>query len=104
MLADFIVPVVDDLCDHTEDEKLIKINKDRFYETFYATLERAGCRRLTPYSCRHTAATTLAEGNIPPSVIQKIMRHVKFSSPEKYIHVDTVLMHDAVNALKPEDK
>lgn len=66
VLADFIVPVVSDLCEHTDGEKLIKINKDKFYETYYATLERAGYRPLTPYSCRHTAATTLAEGNIPP--------------------------------------
>lgn len=104
VLADFIVPVVADLCDHTDGDKLIKINKDKFYETYYATLARAKCRRLTPYSCRHTAATTLAESNIPPSVIQKIMRHSKFSSTEKYIHVDTAPMRDAVNALKPEKK
>lgn len=104
VLADFIVPVVADLCDHTEGDKLIRISKDKFYETYYATLERAGCRRLTPYSCRHTAATTLAEGNIPPSVIQKIMRHAKFSSTEKYIHVDTAPMHNAVNSMEHNKK
>lgn len=99
VLADFILPVVADLCEHTDGDKLIKINKDKFYDTYYATLERAGCRRLTPYSCRHTAATTLAESKIPPSVIQKIMRHSKFSSTEKYIHISTEPMLKAVNSL-----
>ena len=99
VLADFILPILSDLCDHTPGEKIIKINKDNFYDVYYETLERAGCRRLTPYSCRHTAATTLALENIPPSVIQKIMRHAKFSTTEKYIHVTIDPMLEAVNKL-----
>lgn len=100
VLADFILPVLADLCEHTDGEKLIRINKDRFYETYYASLERAGCRRLTPYSCRHTAATTLALENIPPSIIQQIMRHAKFSTTEKYIHIDVEPMRQAINMLQ----
>lgn len=45
-LADVILPVLSDLCEHTAGEKLIKINKDNFYEVYYNTLERAGCRKL----------------------------------------------------------
>lgn len=100
VLADFILPVLDDLCEHTTGDKLIRINKDKFYNTYYESLERAGCRRLTPYSCRHTAATSLALENIPPSVIQKIMRHANFSTTQRYIHVDLEPMHEAVNRLK----
>lgn len=100
VLADFILPVLADLCEHTAGDKLIRINKDKFYETYYEVLERAGCRRLTPYSCRHTAATTLALENIPPSIIQKIMRHAKFSTTEKYIHIDIEPMREAINMLQ----
>lgn len=100
VLADFILPVVADLCEHTDGDKLIRINKDRFYDTYYSVLERAGCRRLTPYSCRHTAATTLALENIPPSIIQKIMRHAKFSTTEKYIHINIEPMREAINLLQ----
>jgi integrase len=99
VLADFILPVLSDLCDHTSGDKLIRINKDKFYEVYYAALERAGCRRLTPYSCRHTTATTLALENIPPSVLQQIMRHSKFSTTEKYIHISIDPMLEAVNKL-----
>ncbi len=99
VLADVILPVLSDLCDHTAGEKLIKINKDNFYQAYYETLQRAGCRRLTPYSCRHTAATSLAMENIPPSVIQKVMRHAKFSTTEKYIHISIDPMLEAVNKL-----
>lgn len=96
ILADFIVPVLADLCDHTSNDKLIQINKDNFYTVYYKTLERAGVHRLTPYSCRHTAASTLAEENIQPSIIQSIMRHAHFSSTERYIHINTKSMHEAV--------
>lgn len=99
VLADVILPVLADLCDHTAGEKLIRINKDKFYEVYYATLERAGCRHLTPYSCRHTAATSLALENIPPSVIQQIMRHARYSTTEKYIHISIDPMLEAVNRL-----
>jgi integrase len=99
VLADFILPVLADLCQNTPGEKLIRINKDTFYTAYYRTLSRAGTRKLTPYSCRHTAATSLALENIPASVIQKIMRHSKFSTTEKYIHVSIDPMLEAVNRL-----
>lgn len=103
-LADCIIPVLADLCEHTPGDKLICINKDNFYEKYYETLERAGCKRLTPYSCRHTAATALALENIAPSIIQKIMRHTKFSTTEQYIHIDFDPMLEAVNKLKKHKK
>lgn len=99
VLADTIIPVLSDLCDHTDGDKLITINKDNFYTRFYETLERVGCRKLRPYDCRHTAATALALENIPPSVIQKIMRHASFSTTQQYIHVNIDPMLEAVNKL-----
>lgn len=99
VLADVIVPVVDDLMQHTQGEKLILINKDNFYKTYYKAIDEAGCRKLPPYTCRHTAATALAESNIPPSVIQKIMRHSSFQTTQHYIHVGVDPMLDAVNRL-----
>lgn len=47
---------------------------------------------------RILAAIPLTEGNKPPGVIQSMMCHSKFTSPEKYIRIDTTPMHDAVNA------
>lgn len=97
VLADMILPVVRSLCDHTEGDKLIRINKDNFYGVYYGTLERAGCRRLHPYSCRHTTGTALAKANVAPSVIQRVMRHARFSTTEKYIHMQDDDARSAVN-------
>ena len=100
VLADIIIPVLQDLCDHTPGEKLIAINKDNFYDRYYETLERAGCKRLVPYSCRHTTASELAMENIPVSVVQKIMRHGNIVTTQRYIHIDVDPMIDAVNQMQ----
>lgn len=106
VLADVIVPVLDDLCQHTESKsgKVLCMNKDKFYTEYYACLERSKCRKLPPYSCRHTTATALALGNIAPSVIQKVMRHAKFSTTQRYIHPDTADMKEAVNKMNAATK
>lgn len=88
VLADEILPVVTDLMDRTPGEKVIRINKDNFYDRYYETLARAGVRRLVPYTCRHTAATVLADAAVHPSIIQAIMRHASFTTTQRYIHED----------------
>lgn len=100
VLPDVIIPVLEDLVTHTPGEKLIRINKDRFYKVYYETILDAGCRKLKPYACRHTHATRLAEENIPPAVFQKIMRHASFTTTQRYIHIGVDPMLDAVNKLQ----
>lgn len=99
VLADIILPVLEDLCQHTKGEKIISINRDNFYTKYHETMARVGCRDLPPYSCRHSTATALALDNIAPSVIQKIMRHSKFTTTQGYIHVDVSPMLDAINQM-----
>ena len=101
-LADFIVPVVTQLMELSDTDKLIRINRDNFYETYHAKLKQYGCRDLPPYSCRHTTATALAIGkNISPLLIQRIMRHAKITTTQRYIHASTSDSVKAINKLKP---
>ena len=95
VLADCIVPVLADICGK---EKIIHINRDRFYEEYHAALSRAGVRDLRPYSCRHTTATALAT-KIPPAILKEVMRHTKFSTTQRYIHPDFEQTLSAVNKI-----
>lgn len=99
VLADELVPVVQTLIDHTPGDKLIRMNKDRFYDVYYETLERAGTRRLTPYSCRHTAGTLLTDANVRPALVQAVMRHASYASTQRYVHESVDNARSAVNAL-----
>ena len=102
VIADFFVPILRTLCESTPGEKVLRMNRDRFYAQFDATLRRYGCRDLTPYACRHSTATALALGNqVAPSVIQRVMRHAKFSTTQRYIHPDNSDALAAVNTLAP---
>lgn len=100
VIADMMLPVLHDLCNFSHSDMLIDIRRDDFYKKFEQIVIGCTGRKLTPYSCRHTTATALALGNIAPSVIQEVMRHTKFSTTQRYIHVDTDSMLGAVNTLK----
>ncbi len=101
VLADFILPVLQDLCDQSPDEKVLTMGRDKFYAEFHAALARCNARDLTPYACRHTTATALALGNqVAPSVIQRVMRHKRFETTQRYIHPDDKAALEAVNQLR----
>ena len=102
VIADFLMPVVQALIDYTGDAPLLcDTYKKAFYKKYYDCLDRCGCRKLTPYSCRHTTATACAVGaKIAPSVIQRIMRHAKLSTTQLYIHPDESAVLDARNTLR----
>lgn len=105
VIADFLMPVVQALIDYTGDAPLLcDTYKKAFYKKYYDCLDRCGCRRLTPYSCRHTTATACAVGaKIAPSVIQRIMRHAQLSTTQLYIHPDESAVLDAINKLNPQN-
>lgn len=98
VLATSILPVVQDLIDHARpDGRLFSPDKETRYAHYYKALELAGCRRLSPYSCRHTTATALAitEG-IAPQTIKKVMRWSSTRMLDRYAHPS---QQDALNAV-----
>lgn len=102
ILSDTIIPVVESLMEHANKHGFLwKRNKMEWYGHYYSALEKAGCRKLPPYSCRHTTATALAiNKNIAPRTVQKIMR---WSTPEMikvYAHPDIEHLVDAVNQIE----
>lgn len=101
VLADCILPIVEDLIEHAMPSGYIwKRNEKAWYESYYAVLEKAGCRKLPPYSCRHTTATALAvDKNVAPQTIRKIMRWSTVRMLDKYAHPQTADAIDGVNQI-----
>ena len=102
VLAEAIIPLVQDLIDHAQPSGYIwkRVEAD-WYADYYAALEAAGCRRLTPYSCRHTTATALAvTKNIAPQTVKKVMRWSTAAMLDRYAHPDQKDALKAVNRLK----
>lgn len=96
------LPIVEDLIAHAQPTGQIwPRNESKWYETYYAALEAAGCRRLEPYSCRHTTATRLAitEG-IAPQTIRRIMRWSTTKMLDRYAHPDDADVFAAADRIR----
>ncbi len=101
-IAAVIIPLLEDLIAHARPSgRLFGTSEDKWRESYYAVLEAAKCRRLSPYSCRHTTATALAitEG-IAPQTIRKVMRWSTTKMLDRYAHPDTADTQAAVDAIR----
>jgi len=103
VLSDAIIPVVKDLIDHAQPSGFLwKRFEKVWYENYYAVLESAGCRKLTPYSCRHTCASNLSiDKSIPSQTVRKVMRWSTERMLDRYSHPST---EDALNAVNTVDR
>lgn len=102
-IPDILVPVIETIFTYTQESypKLVRKNRWDFYADYHAFTKEINIRDLPMYSCRHTTATALAVGsNVAPSVIQRVMRHSKFSTTQRYIHPDTTDTYEALNTLQ----
>lgn len=98
VLSNTIMPVVEDLIANARPNGYIWAqNEEAWYERYYSALSAAGCRRLTPYSCRHTTATALSiDKNIAPQTIKRVMRWSTVKMLDRYSHPDR---QDALRAV-----
>ena len=106
VLADQIVPLVQDLIDHAQPSGYIwKRVEPEWYANYHAVLKDAGCRDLPPYSCRHTTASALAiDKNIAPQTVTKVMRWSSARMLDRYAHPDQKDALKAVNKIKKPKK
>lgn len=104
ILSDTIIPVVESLIANAQPSGFLwKRIKKEWYDRYYAALEKAGCRKLTPYSCRHTTATALAiNENIAPTTVQKIMRWSSLNMLNTYAHPGISDLVEAANTIKKQ--
>lgn len=102
VLADCILPVVEDLIEHAMPSGYIwKRDEKAWYENYYAVLEKSGCRKLPPYSCRHSTASALAiDQNVAPQTIRKIMRWSSVKLLDHYAHPQTEDALEGVNKIE----
>lgn len=105
VIADFMLPVLKDICDYSDSKYISFLRKSTFYKEFREMLARTNCRpELTPYSCRHSTATALALAGVHESIMMKVMRQKKIDTTRRYYHIDLQHSLEAVNALKKEEQ
>ena len=99
-LANCILPLVQEALTEAR-YGLMPVRIEDFYDAYAEAVERIGVRPLSPYSCRHTTATALAEQGVPPAIIKAIMGHTNYSTTLGYTHISAARKVEAVNGLLP---
>ena len=97
-------PVVEELISSAEGDMLVSVAKNAWYDEYHKTTARIGIRDLPPYSCRHTTGTLAAEQNLNAAIIQKVMRHAKITTSQRYIHLGETVTHDALDTIAKTEK
>ena len=103
VFAECVKPVLIELCESVEGDLLQPNKKDTWYSYYHKCTKRIGIRDLDAYSCRHTTGTEAAKQNLNASTIQKIMRHSKITTSQRYIHLGDLETHNAMNSI-PNNK
>lgn len=103
VFAECVKPVLQELCGNAKTDKLICRQRNAWYVDYHAAAKRIGIRDLPPYSCRHTTGTEAARLNLNAAAIQKIMRHAKITTSQRYIHLGSSEAHDGLNKMKTTD-
>lgn len=97
-----ICPVLEEMM-RGKSGKLLPYSEMEFYSRYYDGLEKAGCRRLQPYSCRHTTATRHAiDESTPPQVVMRLMRWSSTRMMDRYVHPSDEDAQKAADELKKQ--
>lgn len=97
---DFMLPVLDALCEYSQSDMLLDFGRNQFYDKYHETLKQLGVRDLPPYSCRHTYGTEAVKGKNSPEVVRQMLRHATIAMQQRYTHLSPDAAHEAANALK----
>lgn len=100
VFASAITPVVENLIANAQDGALCRWTPRWFRIKYYEAISDAGVRPLRPYACRHTTATALAELGVSAPIIQEVMRHMKITTTQKYIHLGSNNAHAGIDRTK----
>ena len=97
VFPEFMRPIIAELMELSDGETLLPQMSDfTFRKRFAEFLERAGCRKLTPYACRHTTGTTLyLDATISRADAARVMRH-SVRMGETYTHASDADARDTV--------
>lgn len=82
-----------------DDGKKISPEYYRIY-FYYPALEKAGVRKLTPHSCRHTFASLMARAQVDPLYIQKLIGHSDYNTTANiYTHPEIQELKKAIESI-----
>lgn len=102
----WMVPVLQDMIANAPSDLLVAEYSTEwaFRQEFKRTLERIGCRTLTPYACRHTTQTVLGlDPTTSAASRASVMRH-SIRMEDRYTHIEEYYAKQAVDQMPRPDE
>lgn len=97
-IAEKILPVVQHFYNNCK-KKLLEMNEDNFYKSYWETIDRLNISHLPPHTCRHTYFTALASAGVQPGIITAAGGHRSYDVTLQYTHVPLRDLLNAVNKI-----
>lgn len=79
-----------------------KWNSPRLNARLAKACEKAGMRKITWHTLRHTFATHLAMKGVPLNTVQTLLGHSTITTTMRYAHVAPSTLQDAIRLLNPK--
>lgn len=81
--------------------KLLEMNEDNFYSTYWDTIDRIGIRHLPPQTCRHYYFSSMTIKGVQGGVIAKTGGHTSYTTTMKnYVTIPLAEKLAAVNLIE----
>lgn len=81
--------------------KLLEINEDNFYASYWAMVARTGIRELPPQTCRHFYFSSMTAAGVQGGIIAETGGHASFLTTMKnYVRIPLVDKLAAVNSIE----
>ena len=81
------------------------MNEDKFYASYWETIDRLGIRHLPPQTCRHTYFSMMTAAGVQIGIITKTGGHADYRTTLKnYVKLSLQEKVDAVNKMRSSKK
>ncbi len=103
-IADAIKDIVKRFAEKN-NRKLLEMNEDKFYASYWETIDRLGIRHLPPQTCRHTYFSMMTAAGVQIGIITKTGGHADYRTTLKnYVKLSLQEKVDAVNKMRSSKK
>ncbi|MBO4368003.1 MAG: hypothetical protein J5859_04755, partial [Clostridia bacterium] len=81
--------------------RLLEMNEDNFYSSYWAAIRRTGLRELPPQTCRHFYFSSLTAAGVQGGIIAETGGHASYLTTMKnYVRIPLADKLNAVNQIE----
>lgn len=98
-IHDRIKPLIEKIMSRRK-RKLLEMNEDTFYDSYWEVIDRTGLRRLPPHTCRHFFFSRMTSAGVQGGIIAEVGGHANYLTTLKnYVRIPLADKISSVNKI-----